>query len=98
MSKTIETFYTEHGTPQVILNRKLKDFEQNPDIAAEFEAWISSGQYKSEGAVSVEGYTAKQLSEASPLLNGEGAFIMLIELRYNPDKALKQIKKGFKIK
>lgn len=98
MSKAIETFYIEHGTPQVILNKKLKDFEQNPDIASEFETWISSGQYKGNGAVSVEGYTAKQLSEVSPLLNGESAFIMLIELRNNPDKALKQIQKGFKIK
>ena len=31
-------------------------------------------------------------------MNGEGAFMMLIELRENPKKALAQIQKGFKRK
>ena len=54
--------------------------------------------YKGEDAVSVEGFTAKKLSEESEYLNGEGAFAMLIELRENPKKALAQIAKGFKRK
>ena len=53
---------------------------------------------KTEGAVTVEGYTAKRLAEESQYLNGEGAFMMLIELRENPKKALEQIAKGLKRK
>ena len=49
-------------------------------------------------AVEIEGYTAKLLSEKSTYLDGEGAFIMLIELRENPQKSKEQILKGFKRK
>lgn len=53
---------------------------------------------ESFGAVSEEGYTAKKLAGMSKYLNGEGAFMMLIELRENPEKALAQIQDGFKLK
>ena len=47
--------------------------------------------------ITVEGYSAKSLSEISKFLDGEGAFIMLIKLRENPEAAKKQIAKGFKM-
>ena len=46
----------------------------------------------------MEGYTAKKLSELSEYLDGDGAFVLLIELRENPDKARKRITNGFKYK
>ena len=45
----------------------------------------------------VEGYSAKQISEMSKYMIGEGAFVMLIELRENPESALKKIKNGFRM-
>ena len=62
-------------------------FEKKPDIAKEFEIWIKDNKYVSEGAVEVEGYTARKLAEISEYLNGEGAFLLLIELRDNPQRA-----------
>lgn len=47
---------------------------------------------------SVEGYTAEKLASMSPYLDGEGAFMLLIELKENPDKAKKRIAEGFKMK
>ena len=73
-------------------------FDKHKDIASEFEKWIKEKEYKMEGAVTVEGYTAKKLSEISDYLNGEGAFMMLVELRENPKKAKERIAGGFKIK
>ena len=57
-----------------------------------------NGRYKAVGAVEIEGYTAEKLAEMSKYLNGDGAFMMLIELRENPKKAHERIAEGFKMK
>ena len=98
MSEVIKKFYEEHNIPKAILDQKLKMFDKHKDIASEFEKGIKEKEYKMEGAVTVEGYTAKKLSEISDYLNGEGAFMMLVELRENPKKAKERIAGGFKIK
>lgn len=54
-------------------------------------------QYKPNGVL-VESYSAKDLAQTSIFLDGEAAFVFLIELRENPEKALKQIAKRFKMK
>ena len=98
MSSAIEEYYEKAHTLPVLMQQKLVKFREHPDIMTEFEEWLVSKQYKSENAVSVKGYTAKSLSEMSPYLKGEGAFILLMELRDNPEKAMKRIKLGFKKK
>lgn len=98
MNTLIENFYEENKIQAMLLEQRRKKFDQNPDIAAEFEYWIKNRTYKEEGAVSIEGYTAKKLSEMSGYLEGEGAFMILIELRENPEKAMDRIAKGFKRK
>ena len=98
MSEIIEKFYTNNNIPKVILDQKIKMFDKHKDIAAEFEKWITTQKYVIDDAVTVEGYTAKRLAETSDYLNGEGAFVILVELRENPKKALEQIAKGVKRK
>ena len=98
MSDIIRKYYEDNKIPEFLLDQKLKKFDRNKDIAKEFESWIKSGKYRTIGAVSEEGYTAKKLAGMSKYLNGEGAFMMLIELRENPEKALAQIQDGFKLK
>jgi hypothetical protein len=97
MSTIIKKFYEENKIPLVLLKQKMRSFEKYPDIAEEFEYWIQHRAYKSDG-ITVEGYTAKQISEESQYMNGEGTFMMLIELRENPQKALAKIARGFKIR
>lgn len=80
-----------------MLPQKLSQFEKHPDIAQEFEYWIEHRQFKSAG-VEVKGYTAEKLAALSEYLDGEGSFSVLVELRENPDKALRRIKRGFKKK
>ncbi len=89
--KVIREYYSQADMPEMFLNSKIAMFEKHLDIAKEFEAWIKTGEYKIDG-VSEQGYTAKDLSEISPFLDGEGAFSLLIQLRENPNKALKKIK------
>ena len=98
MSDIIKQFYEDNNLPKVIIEQKIAAFERHEDIAKEFELWITDRKYKDDEAVMVEGYTAKSISDISDYLVGEGAFILLIELREEPEKAKKRIAKGFKIK
>ena len=72
-------------------------FERNADIKREFEHWIKTKEFFENEQVVVQGYSAKQISEMSKYMIGEGAFVMLIELRENPENALKKIKNGFRM-
>ena len=75
---------------------KLYKLKKHSDIAAEFEYWIQNKQYRND--VSVEGYTVTDVASMSHYLNGEGAFMFLIELRENPEKAKQKMRNGFKIR
>ena len=92
---TIRNYYEKAGIPTIMINKKMVSLEKNPDIAKEFEHWIQKKAYITENAVSVENYTAEQLSRRSEFLDGEGAFSLLIQLRENPKKALRRIEEGF---
>ena len=98
MSDVIKRFYEENNIPKPVLEQKLKKFDKHKDIAEEFEFWIKERAYRDDAAVTVEGYTAKQLADLSEYLDGDGAFVLLIELRENPRKAYERIAEGFKRK
>ena len=98
MNDIIRQFYEKNNLPKPIVEQKVAAFSRHSDIAEEFEQWITNKTYKTQGAVTVEGYTAKKLSVLSEYLNGDGAFILLIELREKPQKALNRILEGFKRK
>lgn len=96
MSKIIEEYYARADVAPLFLKMKFAKLNKHPDISAEFEHWISKQKYKAAG-IKVNGYSAKDLAKLSPFLDGEGAFMLLIELRENPDNAMKKIKKGSKL-
>lgn len=97
MSKVIREYYEKAHTMPALIEQKIALFEKHPDIMREFENWITTKQFSSEG-VNVEGYTAAKLAEKFRFLRGEGAFVLLIELRDNSQKAHKRISGGFKRK
>ena len=98
MNDIIRQFYEKNNLLKPIVEQKVAAFSRHSDIAEEFEQWITNRTYKAEGAVTVEGYTAKKLSELSEYLDGDGAFVLLIELREQPEKACSRIERGFKRK
>jgi len=97
MSEVINEYYKKTKLDERHIKRKVALFDSNNDIKQEFEYWIKNGEFVENG-VEVEGCTAKSLSMQSKFLEGEGAFVLLIELRQNPDKAIRMIKEGFKLK
>lgn len=96
MSEVIRKYYLENNVQPLIISKKLEIFDRNPDISNEFEKWIEEKIYVD--GVEIEEYTASRLAGLSRHLDGEGAFVLLTELRENPEKAKKRIKSGFKIR
>lgn len=98
MSKIIEEYYEKAKVMPLLLKSKMAKLSKHSDIATELEYWITEKKYKESDCVVVEGYTAKKLAKVSQYLDGEGAFMLLIELRENPQKALAKIENGFELK
>ena len=96
MNSIIRDYYENVGVKPFLIDEKMDKLKKYSDIEAEFEYWLKNKQYKND--VSVEGYTASDIANMSRYLNGEGAFMLLIELRENPEKAKQKIRNGFKIK
>ena len=94
----IRDFFKALNLPEYSFKRNVEGFERNPDIAEEFSEWLETNCYRTEKAISVRGYTAAQISEMAPFLDGAGAFNFLITLREKPEKAEKYIQDGFKRK
>jgi len=97
MSKIIENYYKQANVMPLLLKQKMSKLQRNEDIMSEFEYWIEHKQYIQNG-VSIKGYTARSLAELSVYTDGEAAFMLLIELRETPNRALRRIKDGFKVK
>ena len=97
MSQIIEEYYSQVKTIPLLMQQKIEKLQRNRDICDEFESWIENKKYKADGLV-INGYSAEALANLSRFLDGEGAFMLLIELRENPEKAKKQIQTGFKLK
>lgn len=96
MSKVIREYYEKAGVQPFLLEEKIQKLNNNSDILEEFEFWIQNRKYAD--MIKVEGYSASEVASLSPYLEGEGAFMLLIELRENPENAKKRIRNGFKIK
>lgn len=95
MVDKVKELYSKYPFQENLLNQRMEMFDRNKDIKAEFEYWIETNEYLEDECVEVEGYTAKKIALMSKYTNGETAFVLLVELRENPDKALKQIREGF---
>ena len=81
-------------TGAVMLMLKDKILRYN-DISDEFCQYLEQRNYDFEHPLTVEGYTAKQIHELAPFLEGIGVYNFLITLRENPERAKKYIEEGF---
>ena len=98
MSKIIEEYYAQANPISAILKQKMKKLQQHTDVLQEFEYWIQNSTYKTVNCVTVNGYSAQKIAELSEFADGETAFMLLIELRENPERAKHKISEGFRLK
>lgn len=65
------------------------------DIKKEFETWLETRTFPEESGLRIEGYTAYDIAEREPSLDGIGVYNFMVTLRENPQKAKEYIDKGF---
>lgn len=86
----INDYLKSIGLPEKMIEKKINEFAKHKDIADEFIYWIENKSYMCDG-IYVEGYSAKTIGAKSILFDGLTAFTLLIQLREDPEKALKKI-------
>ena len=69
--------------------------ERHDDIRAELEAWIEKQEYPENNPLTIEGYTAENVSNLAPFMDGVGVYNFMVTLRERPDNAKRIIAEGF---
>lgn len=85
----------EINKSDTVLKIIFKDLIKYDDIFDEFTKYLVQKTYDIPGAISVEGYTAKKISELNPSFKATGVYTFLNYLREKPEEAKDVIKKGF---
>ena len=82
---------------KVVAPMMLAKVSKYEGIRREFEEWLAKRQYRKDGAMEVDGWTAERVAKEAPALDGIGAFNFLVTLRDEPEVAKEIIAKGFAI-
>ena len=83
---------------EVVATRIVKKLSKHEDICAELEAWIINRNYSTDNPLIVGGYTAQDIHNLAPFMDGLGVFNFMVTLREDPVKAKEYIDGGFKRK
>lgn len=94
MDKIINYLVEELKQSDRVAKRNADKLNKYEDIKNEFLEWIDSNEF-SESGLSVGGYTAKNIHEMAPFMNGVGVYNFLVTLRDDPNHAHEIIKAGF---
>ena len=93
----LEEYLTkELGIADGIMPAVVGKIQKYDDIYEEFCYWLKNRNYDKKNPLVVGGYTAKQIYQLNPKLDGIGVYNFLITLREAPERAEKYIKSGFK--
>jgi hypothetical protein len=97
MKDTIIKYLTEEmGTAPELSESIYSKLERHLDILGEFENYLTKREYpdESNGAIVVNGYSARKLSETAKFLDPSGVYTYLVYLREKPEEALSDLQKG----
>ena len=98
MSIIMEYLLNEKQMTEVIALRHEKKVAKHEDIREEFEFWIKNKTYNIGNPLVVGGYTALDIYNLAPFMDGLGVFNFMVTLREDPAKAKEYIDGGFKRK
>jgi hypothetical protein len=88
----------EKQMTEVVAARTEKKVSKYEDIRNEFELWIKNKAYNSDNPLVVSGYTAQDIYNLAPFMDGLGVYNFMVTLREDPSKAKEYIDNGFKRK
>ena len=98
MNVITEYLLNEKQMTAVVAERTEKKVSKYEDIRREFELWIKNKAYNSDNPLVVGGYTALDIYNLAPFMDGMGVFNFMVTLREDPAKAKEYIDGGFKRK
>jgi hypothetical protein len=78
--------------------RTEKKVSKYEDIRREFEFWIKNKTYNTDNPLVAGGYTARDIYNLAPFMDGLGVFNFMVTLREDPAMAKEYIDGGFKRK
>ena len=92
----VETYLIDDlgRTPEVATMVAGK-FNNHADILTELLQWIDTKSLDFISPISVRGYTAKDIKEQAPFMNGVGLYSFLVTLREKPTQGEQIIKSKF---
>jgi hypothetical protein len=83
---------------EAVAARMEKKVSKYEDIRKEFEFWIMNKTYNKDNPLTVGGYSAQDIYNLAPFMDGLGVFNLMVTLREDPAKAKEYIESGFKRK
>ena len=98
MEKIIDYLVNEREQKPETAAKIAAPFEKHDDICAELEAWIARREYPTDSPLTIEGYTARDISRLAPFMDGTGVYNFMVTLRERPDNAKRIIADGFRRK
>ena len=98
MSAIMEYLLNEKQMTEVVAARTEKKVSKYEDIRKEFELWIKNKAHNADNPLVVGGYTAQDISNLAPFMDGLGVYNFMVTLREDPAKAKEYIDGGFKRK
>lgn len=95
MEKIIKYFTEEKKLPKPVASVLAKTLTKYEDIHSEFLYWLDYRNFSAPQALCINGYTAEDIHNIEPSLDGSGVYNFMVTLRDNPEKAENYIKNGF---
>ncbi|MDR1859156.1 MAG: hypothetical protein LBQ69_06760 [Treponema sp.] len=94
----MEYLLNEKKMTEVVAVRTEKKVSKYEDIRKEFELWIKNKTYNVVNPLVIGEYTAQDIFNLAPFMDGLGVFDFMVTLRDDPAKAKEYINSGFKRK
>ncbi len=85
----------EKGYSEAAAWRLFEKVTKYEDIRQEFVHWLRTRNYEVDDPVTVNGYNALAVLDASPELDGIGVFNVLVDLRDQEDEMMDMIESKF---
>ena len=98
MSEIITYFIQKKKMTPAVAMVLAQSLEKYDDIKNEFINWINNDSFDGNNVISVNGYTAKDIHEMAPHLDGAGVYNFMVTLRDKPERAQEYIDNGFPTK
>jgi hypothetical protein len=98
MDIVMDYFLNEKQMTEIVATRADNKLSKHKDIRNELKNWIRTRIYNTDNPLVINGYSAHDIYNLAPFMDGIGVFNFMVTLREDPEKAKMYIDDGFKRK